>query len=98
MRRKRTDAVELGEAEAHSYENGRGETVHWIFKGLSELEEILADRLESGTEVCSVLHDGTRGEELVRPKDDLSTSRSELDKDKTAAELLDPSRRPYAPL
>ena len=90
-------AVEIGAEEEHSYENPDGDIVRWVFKGLSNLEEVMADSIESGTEIWSTIHDGTRAEELVRPKEKFTTSWSAENQNTTAGELLDPKRRRYAP-
>jgi hypothetical protein len=90
-------ALQLGADENHSYENSEGQTVRWSFKGLSDLEEILAETIGSGTEICSTFFEGTRAEELVRPKSKLTTSWVTRNRNKTAGELLAASRKPYAP-
>ncbi len=41
-------ALQLGEAENHSYANSESQTVRWTFKGLSDLEELLAETIGSG--------------------------------------------------
>ncbi|HTS01264.1 MAG TPA: DUF4288 domain-containing protein, partial [Thermoanaerobaculia bacterium] len=42
-------ALDFGKAEEHSYENADGDTVRWVFKGLSNLDEVMSDTIESGT-------------------------------------------------
>jgi hypothetical protein len=90
-------ALVIGKSEEHEYENSQGNTVRWVFRGLSDLEEILAEKIESGTEICSSLYHGTRSSELVRAKSQLTTSWIERNKAKTAGELLAESNKIYAP-
>jgi len=44
-------ALKLGEAEAHSYQNVDGETVHWVFKEVLDLIQLDTASIEDGTEV-----------------------------------------------
>jgi hypothetical protein len=90
-------ALAIGKSEEQEYENFQGSTVRWTFKGLSDLEEILAERIDSGTEICSSLYRGTRASELVRSKVQLTTSWIERNKTKRAGELLAESSKIYAP-
>jgi len=90
-------ALELGAQENHSYENSAGQTVRWSFRGLSDLEEILAETVGSGTEICSTFYERVRAEELLRPKSKLTTEWIHRNRNKTAGELLAPSQKPYAP-
>ncbi len=44
-------ASKLGEAEAHSYQNGDEETVNWVFNDVLDLIQLDALTIEDGTEV-----------------------------------------------
>ncbi|MEW6619833.1 MAG: DUF4288 domain-containing protein [bacterium] len=81
-------ALNLGKEEEQKYKNIKGEVVHWIFCGLSDLEEILADKIEDGTDITSTLYESNQLLELIREKEDLTVFWSERNKDKTAEELL----------
>ena len=50
-----TKAIVLARSKEHSYTNGDGETVHWIFVRIERLRKIMDDHLGDGTEVWSVI-------------------------------------------
>lgn len=81
-------SLNLGKEEEQEYKNSEGELVRWIFCGLSDLEEISADKIEDGTEITSTLYESNQVLGLVREKEDLTVFWSERNKDKTAKELL----------
>src|SRR6266480_4603234 len=48
-------ALRLGRKQETTYSNSGGEKVRWKFKGLSDLQELLARTIRSGVEVHSAL-------------------------------------------
>jgi hypothetical protein len=52
-------ALAIGESEQSEYVNSEGESVTWVFRGLSDLVELSLDSIESGSEVWSTLHENT---------------------------------------
>src|SRR5437879_9211911 len=48
-------AMKLGRRQNHAYRNVTGDTVRWSFRGLGDLQELLARTLRSGTELHSRL-------------------------------------------
>lgn len=79
-------ARQLGKESETRYRNSAGEPVRWRFAGVGELEELLAQRIESGIEVYSKL---TRKAPARVPKEKLIVFWSRRNRDRTAAELLD---------
>jgi hypothetical protein len=49
-------AVRLGQQAEHDYLNPYGQKVRWVFLGVSDLDEILAERIEDGTEITYLWH------------------------------------------
>jgi hypothetical protein len=85
------EAIQLGKSEEHSYKNFQGRTVYWEFVGLENLEEILDETLQNGTEVRSrrlIVDDPST---LVRGKERLTIFISKKIRDKTADEILSES-------
>lgn len=81
-------ALHLGKAEELTYENREGESVAWIFLGLSELEELGATTPTDGDEIFSWLTSGP-GRAFVQDKHQLSVFFTARNANKTAGELLD---------
>ena len=48
-------AVQIGHMEEHSYQNMNGQTVHWEFIGLVDLEETVDSDIKDGAEIKSRL-------------------------------------------
>ncbi len=90
-------ANEIGQKTNSEYLNHEGIRVSWLFRGLSGLEEIMADSIESGTEITSQLHHNTEPASLIVEKERLSVFWVERVMDVTAEELLPHTFRPYAP-
>jgi hypothetical protein len=80
-------ALELGAAQAHSYQNADGEGVHWEFIGLNDLRELLQPDLYDGVEVFNTLR-REAPEDFLCPKAKLQAFWFETNKDRTARELL----------
>jgi hypothetical protein len=49
----RATAEELGRRNEHVYTSGTGDNVHWVFRMVASVDEILDENLKSGTEVFS---------------------------------------------
>jgi len=81
-------ALQLGQAEEHSYQNREGKSVAWDFLGLSELEELGATTPADGDEIFSWRTFGP-GRAFVKDKRQLSVFASARNADTTADELLD---------
>jgi hypothetical protein len=81
-------SLKLGKEEEREYKNSEGKLVRWVFCGLSDLEEILDEKIEDGTEITSTLYESDQILELVRKKEDLTIFWAERNKDKMAKELL----------
>jgi hypothetical protein len=81
-------SLKLGKEEEREYKNSEGKLVRWVFCGLSDLEEILDEKNEDGTEITSTLYESDQILELVRKKEDLTIFWAERNKDKMAKELL----------
>ncbi|MEO5952191.1 MAG: DUF4288 domain-containing protein, partial [Chloroflexia bacterium] len=62
-------------AEEQSYENRYGKTVSWKFVGISDLEYIQDNSLESGTEIKSRLFKSKIPSRNVQSKDQLTIFR-----------------------
>ena len=88
-------AIAHGKGHDHEYANSNGEVVRWRFKGLSDLVEVSARRIKTGTEIYSRLSRKVQPR-LVR-KRDLTAFWAERNMHRTAAELLNDTVRPYAP-
>jgi hypothetical protein len=88
-------ALAYGKRHDHEYANSKNEVVRWRFKGLSDLIEVSAKRIKTGTEIYSRLLRKTRPR-LTR-KRDLTVFWAERNTRRTAAELLNETVRPYAP-
>ncbi len=81
-------ALKFGNMEEHQYTNSDGKIVRWVFCGLSNLEEILDEQIEDGTEITANLYELIDVSELVRIKEDLAVFWYELNKNKTARQLI----------
>ncbi len=81
-------ALQLGKANEHSYKNNEGNTVHWEFVGLENLEELLDELLQDGSEIRSRLLLVDDPQRLVRAKEGLTIFISEKIGSKTAREIL----------
>lgn len=90
-------AMKLGEAENHSYKNGRGELVSWEFVGLGDLCQLQEEQIGDGTEVYSRLDRGNPETEVIRSKEKLTVFWAEANMQKTARELLGENTRRFAP-
>jgi hypothetical protein len=90
-------ALKYGNEEDHDYENKNGDLVKWSFVGLSDLDELLVDTLESGVEVCSLLHRGIKGNDLICPKEKLAAFYKDSVGDTPVGLLLSHRAIPYAP-
>jgi len=88
--------LQLGKEENHSYKNSAGEKVYWRFAGLGNLEALQDEQISDGTEIHSRLERGDPKRE-IRRKRDLTVFWAERNKHKTAAELLNPVTKPFAP-
>jgi len=73
-------AVQLGKEEEVSYQNTYGQTVHWEFVGLVDLEELPIEAIEDGVEIKSHLFSSKNPTRLARPKDDLTIFRWEQER------------------
>lgn len=82
-----TTALRLGKKQETAYSNAEGEKVQWKFKGLSDLQELLAKNIRSGVEVHSTLSRVKRPRICARSK--LTAFWIKRNLNKTAAELLD---------
>jgi len=82
-----TKALFLGSRAQHSYPATDGGTVTWEFKGLHELDQILAERLEDGTEIWNQMSNQDPAE-LVREKSSLSVFWIEANQDRIASDVL----------
>ena len=89
-------ALQLGKNENHSYKNSADETVYWRFAGLANLQELLDEEISDGTEIHSRLERGDPKSE-IRHKRDLTIFWAERNMKKTAAELLNPRAKRFAP-
>jgi hypothetical protein len=78
----------LGESEQSEYVNSEGESVAWVFRGLSDLVELSLDSIESGSEVWSALHENTDPQQLVAPKGRLTAILMEDKAQLRASDLL----------
>jgi hypothetical protein len=78
----------LGKSKEHSYSNSEGNMVYWTFAGLADLEEILEETIQDGTEVRDRLIVVNDPQTLVREKDRLTVFRSENFRNKTAREII----------
>jgi hypothetical protein len=88
-------AMTLGRRQNHAYRNVTGDTVRWSFRGLDDLQELLARSLRSGTEVHSRLF--RRRPPRICPKAKLTVFWAERNEHRTASELLSGDLRPFAP-
>ncbi len=81
-------ALKLGHLEEHSYTNIAGELVFWIFVGIGDLEKLLDNSIEDGTEIRSRIFRSGSSDSVVRAKDDLTVFRMEKLKDIVAEEII----------
>jgi len=88
-------AMKLGRKQNHAYPNVTGDTVRWRFKGLGDLQELLATNVRSGTEVYSRLY--RKRSPRTCPKAKLTVFWAARNKHRTAAELLSDDLRSCAP-
>jgi hypothetical protein len=88
--------LQLGKEENHSYRNSAGERIYWRFAGIGNLEVLQDEQISDGTEIHSRLERGNPKSE-IRRKRDLTVFWAERNKHKTAAELLNPVTKPFAP-
>ncbi len=58
-------ALRIGQNAEHSYQNTYGETVTWEFVGLVQLDELMDESIEDGTEITSRLFSHTDPSSLV---------------------------------
>ena len=58
-------ALKIGQHEEHSYQNTYDETVTWEFVGLVQLDELMDEAIEDGTEITSRLFDHANPSSLV---------------------------------
>jgi len=89
-----TAAQKLGREQNHTYRNAGG-NVRWRFKGLGNLEELLAKAIRSGTEVHSRLF--REKAPPIRPKSELTVFWAERNLHREAGALLNDDLRPFAP-
>jgi len=82
-----TKALFLGAKAQDSYPTTDGGTVRWEFKGLHELDVILAETLEDGTEIWNQMPKMAPSE-LVREKALLTAFWFEANKHRKASDLL----------
>lgn len=73
-------AIQLGKAEEVAYQNTYGQTVHWEFVGLVDLEELPIERIEDGVEIKSRLFRSKNPTHLARSKDELTIFRWEQER------------------
>ena len=88
-------ALKLGREQNHMYRNAAGNTVRWRFKGLCNLEELLAKTIRSGTEIHSRLF--REKPPRIAPKSKLTVFWSERNLHRKAGALLSDDLRPFAP-
>jgi hypothetical protein len=81
-------SLKLGRSEETSYKNQEGENVYWEFIGLINLEELLADKIQDGTEIRSRLLEVEDPFKLVREKGGLTIFLTERIRNMTADEIL----------
>ena len=81
-----TAAQKLGREQNHMYRNAAGDNVRWAFKGLGNLEELLAKTIRSGTEVHSRLF--REKAPRVRPKRKLTVFWAQRNLHRKAGALL----------
>ncbi|MBI4557686.1 MAG: DUF4288 domain-containing protein [Candidatus Hydrogenedentes bacterium] len=90
-------ALKLGKSLDHDYSNTRGKTVHWKFKGLSDLAEVDSKKLESGTEIYYIHHRGYKAQDLIVNRNQLSVFWNEATRHKKIGECLQKWRIPFFP-
>lgn len=73
-------AIQLGKAEEVAYQNTYGQTVHWEFVGLVDLEELPSETIEDGVEIKSRLFRSKNPTHLARSKDELTVFRWEQER------------------
>jgi len=81
-------ALQLGKTHEHSYENYEGNTVYWEFVGLENLEELLDEMIQDGSEIRSRVLLVEDPQKLVRDKEGLTIFISEKIGNKTAKVIL----------
>ena len=88
-------AMKIGRQQNHAYSNVTGDTVRWRFRGLGDVQELLARTLRSGTEVHSRLL--RKRPPRVRPKAKLTVFWAERNEHRPASKLLGDDLRVFAP-
>lgn len=81
-------AMRLGEQESHDYMNPYGERVRWVFLGVSDLEEILADRIKDGTEITYLWHETYDLSTFTKERSQTTVFQYERNKHRRACDIL----------
>jgi hypothetical protein len=78
-------AVHLGKQGEHAYENAYGQMCVWTFKGLKDLDDVLAEEFVDGVEIYGFIEKGS-ADDHVAPKYQLTAfSQGSVDDDPTAS-------------
>jgi hypothetical protein len=81
-------ALQLGQREEHEYLNSDNERVRWISLGVSDLEQILAERIEDGTEITYLWHETYDLSQFTKDRSETTIFQWEQDKHKRACDIL----------
>ena len=81
-------AVRLGQQEEHEYLNPYDQRVRWVFLGVSDLEQILADRIEDGTEITYLWHETYDLSQFTKDRSDTTIFQWEQNKHRRACDIL----------
>src|SRR5882672_9174511 len=65
-------ALQLGRSAEHEYDNNEGEKIRWAFCGLSDLDELMSEGVEDGSEITSRIIEDAEIRRHIRRKDDLT--------------------------
>lgn len=82
-------ALQLGKDQEHSYENSEGEVIKWEFIGMENVEELVGDSVEDGTEIRSRIFEHHDPRTIIREKEKLLIYRAIHNKDRKAYEIID---------
>jgi hypothetical protein len=81
-------ARRIGKCEEVSYQNVAGEKVRWTLAGLSDLEEMSADEISSGTEICGSIFDNVKSKDLVKSPKKFTVSLMERNGHRRAINII----------
>ncbi len=83
------------QSEERTFQNVQNDWVNQQFLGFIDLDSVLSNEIESGTELYSILHKDLNAKEMLSPKEQLRAFRAERDKDKKVSEMLNSSDLPF---